>query len=220
MNIKWLGHASFLITAEDGTRIITDPYWSGIRAKLVGLMYPKIREAADIVTVSHNHPDHNNVATISGNPHVIREVGTTVVNGITFKGVNGSHGKLRGSNIMYCFTVDGVKCCHLGDIVEALTEDQLSEIGDVDVLFLPLIRLPFVRRFNHHPAKPKEVTRRLTPNVIIPMHFRNWRCWMPFPTINRYLQSKTRYQILQSSELQLRPESLPTPTEIMVLHSS
>ena len=220
MKVKWLGHASFLITSDSGMKIITDPYPSGIKARFLGMMYPKIHESADVVTVSHNHPDHNNVHEVSGEPKVIRHDGVTEVDGITFRGVNGSHGALRGANVMYCFTVDGVRCCHLGDIVERLSDEQLRQIGEVDVLFLPLIRLPFIRKLNIRPARPKAVIRGIQPKVIIPMHYRNRKCWMPFPTIDRYLKYKTRYKKLDTSEFELSKESLPSETEIVVLKSA
>ena len=59
MKITWLGHASFLVESQDGTRIITDPYEAGSYDGAVG--YRPIEERADIVTVSHDHADHNAV---------------------------------------------------------------------------------------------------------------------------------------------------------------
>ena len=67
MKVKWLGHASFLITSDSGTRIITDPYETS-----ENLTYDEIRETADIVTVSHEHSDHNNVAAVGGNPQIVK----------------------------------------------------------------------------------------------------------------------------------------------------
>jgi L-ascorbate metabolism protein UlaG (beta-lactamase superfamily) len=55
MKIKWLGHASFLITSDGGVRIITDPYGPDDR-----LRYGEINESAEIATVSHEHFDHGN----------------------------------------------------------------------------------------------------------------------------------------------------------------
>ena len=91
MKLKWLAHAAFLITADDGTRIITDPYETG-----KGLQHGAINESADIVTVSHEHGDHNNTAAVKGNPQVVKgttEVvkGTTEVKGISFKAVPTAH---------------------------------------------------------------------------------------------------------------------------------
>jgi L-ascorbate metabolism protein UlaG (beta-lactamase superfamily) len=84
MKIKWLGHASFMITAETGTKIITDPY---VTTEI--LNYGEIKESADIVTVSHEHTDHNNVAAVKGNPEVVR--GTAKAKGIEFKGIPTYH---------------------------------------------------------------------------------------------------------------------------------
>ncbi len=113
MKIKWLGHASFLITSDSGIKIITDPYETG-----GGLSYGEIKESADIVTVSHDHFDHNNVAAVPGNPQVVK--GTAEVKGIEFKGISTYHdeakGGQRGKNTILCFEVDGIRVCHLGDL--------------------------------------------------------------------------------------------------------
>ena len=82
MKVKWLGHSSFLITAADGTRIITDPYCEGM-----GLSYGAIAEAADIVTVGHKHPDHDNVSAVKGKPLVVDATGSKKVKNIEFKGI-------------------------------------------------------------------------------------------------------------------------------------
>ena len=79
MKVKWLGHASFLITSDDGIRIITDPYITG-----GDLSYAEITETADIVTVSHDHFDHNNISSVQGSPVVVSK-GTADVKGISFK---------------------------------------------------------------------------------------------------------------------------------------
>jgi len=71
MKIQWLGHATFLITSDTGTKIITDPYKAGDP-----LNYGEIKESADIVTVSHEHFDHNNVASVGGNPEVVKGGGS------------------------------------------------------------------------------------------------------------------------------------------------
>ncbi|MFC1981194.1 MBL fold metallo-hydrolase [Chloroflexota bacterium] len=111
MKVKWLGHASFLITSDTGTTIITDPYAPNDRLK-----YGEIKESADIITISHEHGDHNNVAAVGGNPEAVR--GDTEVKGIEFKGIPTYHddaeGSNRGNNVIFCFEVDGVKLCHIG----------------------------------------------------------------------------------------------------------
>ncbi len=99
-----------MITSDTGTRIITDPYVTGDE-----LSYGEIKESADIVTISHDHSDHNNISAVRGNPEVVR--GTAKAKGIEFKGIPTYHddagGKSRGNNTIFCFEVDGISVCHL-----------------------------------------------------------------------------------------------------------
>ena len=82
MKIKWLGHSAFLVTANDGTRIITDPY-----APASGLSYGSIDERADIALASHGHGDHANIAAVKGSPQAVQSSGSTKAKGIDIKGV-------------------------------------------------------------------------------------------------------------------------------------
>jgi len=129
MNIKYLGHSSFLITSDTGMKIITDPYETG-----GGLNYGEIKESADIVTVSHDHSDHNNAAAVQDNPQVVR--GAAKVKGMEFKGISTYHdeaqGGQRGKNTILCFGVDGIKVCHLGFLWVAI------------ILLMPGLPLRFV----------------------------------------------------------------------------
>ena len=106
MKIKWLGHASFMITSDSGIKIITDPYKTSETVK-----YGRIEESSDIVTVSHEHGDHNNTAAVRGNPEVLR--GMAEVKGIEFRGIPTYHddaqGQQRGKNTIFCFEVDGIR---------------------------------------------------------------------------------------------------------------
>ena len=138
MKVKWLGHSSFLITADDGTKIITDPYTPG----MMGVNYESVKDVADIVTVSHEHGDHNAVDKLPGNPQAVRGTGVKAVKGIEFKGTAAFHdpsrGGQRGANTIFCFTVDGVRVCHLGDLGHQLTDAEVAEVGPVDVLLAPV----------------------------------------------------------------------------------
>ena len=79
MKVKWLGHASFLLTSDDGPRVVIDPY-----GPVEGLNYEPINETAEIVTVSHGHGDHNNVDAVKGSPELVEGAGVTVAKGIEF----------------------------------------------------------------------------------------------------------------------------------------
>ena len=209
MKIKWLGHATFLITSDSDTRIITDPYETGSDLK-----YGRIKESADIVTVSHDHFDHNNVAAVQGNPQVIK--GTTEAKGIKFKGIPTYHddagGSQRGSNTIFCFEVDGVNVCHLGDLGHRLNDEQVTELGKIDILIIP------VGGFYTIDAKvASQVCDQLKPGVIIPMHYKNDKCGMPIAGVDEFLRGKSNVTRLDSSEIEFKPGELPPSAQIMVL---
>ncbi len=209
MKIKWLGHASFMITAESGTKIITDPYVTAEH-----LNYGEIKESADIVTVSHEHGDHSNVSAVRGNPEVVR--GTAKVKGIEFKGIPTYHddagGKSRGKNTIFCFEMDGIRVCHLGDLGHPLSDKQATELGSVDILLIP------VGGFYTIDAKvTSQLCDRLKPKVIIPMHFKNDKCAFPIAGVDEFLQGKEDVSRLDASEVEFKQGELTATTKTVVL---
>jgi L-ascorbate metabolism protein UlaG (beta-lactamase superfamily) len=211
MKLKWLGHSCFLITSETGLRIITDPYPQGS-----GLNYSPINEAADIVTVSHDHFDHNNISSVPGKPEVITGNGVKNVKGIQFKGIATHHdesqGKERGTNTIFCFSVDGIKLCHLGDLGHRLSKGQIAEIGALDILFIPIGGV-----FTIDAKMASTVSDDLKPKVVIPMHCKTHKCDWPLNTIEDFLAGKKNVKKLNSSETEFKAGKLPEATEIVVL---
>ncbi len=212
MKVKWLGHACFLITSGDGLKIITDPYVQGS-----GLKYSPIDESADIVTVSHDHFDHNNVAAVKGNPEVVKGSGTKTVKGIQFKGVATHHdeakGSQRGDNVVFCFSIDGIKVCHLGDLGHRLSKQEITEIGAIDILLIPVGGF-----FTIDAKTASQVCEDLKPKVIIPMHFKTAKCVdFPITQVDDFLAGKPNVKRLNSSETDFKASQLPETTEIVVL---
>ncbi len=209
MKIKWLGHASFMITSEAGIKIITDPYVPNER-----LTYGEIKESADVVTVSHEHGDHNNVAAVQGNPEIVR--GTAKVKGIEFKGIPCYHddgkGQQRGSNTILCFEVDGIRVCHLGDLGHQLNDKQVAELGGVDILLIPV-----GGSYTIDAKIASQVCDKLKPKVIIPMHFKNDRCAFPIAGVDEFLKGKKNVSRMDASEVEFKQGGLPATTKIVVL---
>jgi L-ascorbate metabolism protein UlaG (beta-lactamase superfamily) len=209
MKVRWLGHASFLITSDNGTRIITDPY-----VVSSGIKYGEIKESADVVTVSHEHFDHNNVDSVGGSPQVVK--GSAEAKGVKFEGVptyhDASGGSERGNNTIFCMDVDGVRLCHLGDLGHPLSGQQVADIGKVDVLLIP------VGGFFTIDAKvASEVCDLLKPSVIIPMHFKNDKLDFPIAGVDDFLEGKGNVRKMDSSEVEFKAGALPAETEIIVL---
>jgi L-ascorbate metabolism protein UlaG (beta-lactamase superfamily) len=211
MKVKWLGHSCFLITADKGTKLITDPYEVG-----GGINYSPISESADIVTVSHEHGDHNNVSAVQGKPQIIKGSGTKSAKGIEFNGIatyhDKSQGKERGANTVFCFIIDGIKLCHLGDLGHLLSQEQITSIGNVDIVFIPVGGL-----FTIDASEATHVCEQLLPKVIIPMHFKTPKCAYPINGVDSFLKGKERIKILDKSEIEFQKENLPANTEIIAL---
>jgi L-ascorbate metabolism protein UlaG (beta-lactamase superfamily) len=211
VKIKWYGQAAFLLTSDAGTKIITDPYTPGG----FGLNYGDIAESADIVTVSHDHADHSNVAGVKGSPKVVR--GAADVKGIKISAVPAYHdasgGKERGGNIIFCFDIDGLRVCHVGDLGHDLSEKQVKDIGKVDILLIPV-----GGNFTIDAAAATRVGGVLAPKIIIPMHYQNDRCPdFPVAGVDGFLKGKENVTRLEVSEAEFHAGKLPAAAQIVVL---
>jgi len=212
MKIKWLGHAAFMITSDTGIKIITDPYKTDERIR-----YGEIKESADIVTVSHEHGDHNNTAAVKGNPEVVREMAKT--KGIEFKSIPTYHdsvqGQQRGKNTIFCFEMDGIKVCHLGDLGHSLSDKQVAELGGVDILLIPVGGY-----FTIDAEVASQICYKLAPRIVIPMHYKTDKCFLPIAGVDEFLQGKKNIVRLSASEAEFKQGELPTETQIIVLKSA
>jgi len=168
MKIKWFGQSCFRLTAENGIKIVMDPY-ANMFGHMFGYKLPEID--ANIVTTSHDHSDHNNVGAVKGDFVHIKDPGVFSQEGIGIKGVQTFHdevsGTKRGKNIVYNFRIDGLNVCHCGDLGHLLSLEQINEIGKVDILLLPI-----GGRVTLDASGAAEVVKQLSPAVVIPMHYR------------------------------------------------
>jgi L-ascorbate metabolism protein UlaG (beta-lactamase superfamily) len=211
MRVKWLGHACFLLTSRDSLRVITDPYAVG-----GGINYSPINETADIITVSHGHDDHSDISAVKGKPEVVKSDGIKTVKGIQFKGIATYHdeaqGEKRGLNTIFCFTIDDMKLCHLGDLGHVLSREQIGEIAAVDILFIPVGGF-----FTIDASTATQVCTQLGSKVVIPMHFKTPKCAYPIAGVTDFLQGKKHVRRIDNSEVDFEAEKLPVTTEIVQL---
>ncbi|MFO7752808.1 MAG: MBL fold metallo-hydrolase [Desulfobacteraceae bacterium] len=213
MKIKWNGHASFTITAADGTVVVTDPYdpkaFGGV------FEYDMVTDRADGVLVSHDHADHNHVKGLSGSPEVLK--GSGKVGDISVKGIETAHdesgGKERGTNTVFFFEVDGIHICFVGDLGHQLSEEQIKEIGPVNVLLTPV-----GGTFTVDAEGAAELVKSLSPNVVIPMHFKTGKTRLPIAGVEDFLKVMGDANKTGKSEIDITSADIPTGgTEVWVL---
>ncbi|MBD3368214.1 MAG: MBL fold metallo-hydrolase [Candidatus Eisenbacteria bacterium] len=214
MRITWLGHASFLIESKSGTRVITDPFEAGSYDGAVG--YEPISERADIVTVSHDHADHNAVDTVTGSPEIIRGTEPKTVQDVAIRGYSTYHdetrGQERGRNTVYVMEVDGLTVGHLGDLGHELSPEEASEIGNVDVLLAPIGGY-----YTIGPDEAKKAAEALGARVIIPMHYKTEALGFPIQPVDDFLKLMENVDRAGGRTVELDTENLPEPPRVVVL---
>lgn len=164
MEITYLGHSAFKIKTK-GVSIVCDPF----SPKKVGFKFTK--EDADIVTVSHNHDDHNYLEGVKNPGMVLNAPGEYEIKSISIIGVDSYHdnkkGAERGLNTIYIIESEGLRVAHLGDLGEKLSEKKLEEFMDVDILMIPVGGY-----YTIGPEEANEIVRSIEPNIVLPMHYK------------------------------------------------
>lgn len=216
MDISYLGHSSFKLRGKSGV-VVTDPF-----GKRVGFPFPSV--SADVVTVSHHHPDHDAIEGVGGTtrrqkPFIIDQPGEYEVLGIsvfaypTFH--DESNGTIRGPNTIMAIHVDGVKIVHLGDLGHQLSQAQLSAIGVVDVLLVPV-----GGEFTIDAKKANELVEEMEPMIVIPMHFRTPKHAEQFSKlsgVDDFLRELGMTDVIAKEKLSVTSTSLPSEMEVVVL---
>ena len=214
MKIKWYGHAAFLLTSDQGLKIIIDPYEPGAFGGQ--LSYGKIKDQGDMVITSHDHADHNYTKDLPGTPQVVKGSGSRTIKGISIKGIPTYHdptkGSERGTNTIFTIKLDDIQLCHLGDLGHLLSEKELAEIGPVDILMIPVGGF-----FTIDPKEATRVAEQIKPKVLIPMHFKTEKCGFPIASVEDFLKGKTNTKRARASEAAFDKATLPQQMEIVVL---
>ena len=210
MKIRWLAHACFLLESQGQNKVVTDPFDGS-----VGYKIPKVE--ADIVTVSHDHYDHNYVEAVQGDPIIIKTPGEHSYLDIKIKGVPTFHdeikGTKRGPNIVYVFEMDGLRICHLGDLGHLLSKAQVEEIGKVDVLLIPV-----GGTFTLDAEGAVEVVKQLSPRLVIPMHFKTPEVSLPIDPVDNFLEKMGMGERVDSNTIEVTTDNLGDTMRVLVLN--
>ncbi len=210
MKIKWLGHSCFLITSERGINILTDPFDDTLGYKMT-------KEKINIITISHEHYDHNNTMGIKGKPVVLKGTVNRDTHKMIFKGIPSYHdsvyGKYRGSNTIFLIKADEMVLCHLGDLGHLLENTQLDEMNQVDILFIPV---GGYYTLNHIQAD--QVIEQIKPKIVIPMHYKTDAIKWSIDPLSSFLDKKQNINLIGENSFDIDLGSLPDKTTIYVLN--
>ncbi|MEA2696498.1 MAG: hypothetical protein QOI66_769 [Myxococcales bacterium] len=220
--VSWLGQSCFVLETTAGTRVVMDPIPKGLGYDLPGGL------KADVVTISHEHPDHNNVGLLVNKPRILRGLtsdkkGWTKIDQkvkeVTIRSVGVYHddamGAERGLNTVFVFELGGLRIVHLGDLGHLLTDEQLSAIGSVDVLLIPVGGV-----FTIDGRQATRVVDQLRPRLtVIPMHYKTDVLTIKqLEGVDDFLEGKPNVRREASNTLALSPVKARPAAEIVVLN--
>lgn len=209
MNIYWLGQASYLIKTSTGKKILIDPFGDGMG-------YTPFKGAVDLVTISHDHFDHNFTGFIENNPTIINTVGKHNTDFCEVTGIKSFHdstnGSERGNNIIFKYNVDGLTLCHLGDLGHDLNDETLKELGNIDVLFIPVGE---VYTFDVNTAA--NVARKINPKFIVPMHYKTELLNIPLIGVDKFLIEMKEYNVENTSVFSINKEDTCEKSKIILI---
>lgn len=208
--MTWLGHGCFRLRGR-GATVVTDPYPPGLGIKL-----PRLE--ADLVTISHQHPNHNHLEAVAKAGHVISGPGEYEVTGVGVTGFptyhDASGGTEKGANTVYLIEVDDVHVCHLGDIGHQLSEGQLEKMGTVDVLLVPV-----GGRHTLSAAQAAEVVRQIEPRLVVPMHFALPGLKIELEPVERFLKEMGADSAEAQPKLSVQAGSGDSETRLVLLEA-
>lgn len=214
MEITWYGHSCFRLAERGYATIVTDPFDGSL-----GYDVPRLK--ADIITVSHEAPGHNNVGVVKG-ARPIRgpgeyEIGGVFITGIpTTKAESGRKKKDDGqghSNTLYLFDFDGLTVCHLGDLNHVPTQTQIEDLGTVDVALVPV-----GGGGGLNAAQAAEVISLIEPSVVIPMHYKTNDTSLKLDALSKFLKEMGLGNLKAQDSLKLGKSQMPEETQVMVLN--
>ncbi len=220
MDITWLGHSSFKIRGKEGT-VVTDPF----DPKSVGLEWKTPK--ADVVTVSHGHHDHNNVEGVQASAgrsekgiFVVEGPGEYEVQGIVVRGWSTFHdevsGKKSGKNVVYLIEMERIKVLHLGDLGHELSAELLEDIGQVDVLLVPVGGV-----YTIDSKTAAKVSKAISPAYVVPMHYQVRglapEVFKDLTGVDEFLKEMDVEKGEPMEKLSVAMSSLPEDTQVVVL---
>lgn len=207
MELFWIGHSCFRLRGKDAT-VITDPCARSSGYSLSGL-------TADVVTVSNAHPNHSALTEVGGEPTVVDGPGEYEIRGVLVTGVRTTPPKSPGAvagNTAYIITIDDVTLCHLGDLADFPTTEQIELMKDVNILLVPV-----GGHCTIGPAQAVEVISQVEPKIVVPMHYATDISTVELEGVDRFLREMGIAQPEPQPRLHITHSSLPGEPTVVLL---
>jgi L-ascorbate metabolism protein UlaG (beta-lactamase superfamily) len=212
MIIQWLGQSAFKIQDKELT-IAIDPH------DKTGLKMPKFQ--ADLLLITHDHDDHNNVKAIKGTPFIINGPGEYEVKNVFVYGLKAFHdnkeGTERGKITCYVIEINGVKIAHLSDLgQDNLNERKLSILEGVDILLIPVGGI-----YTINGTGAVKIISQIQPRIIVPMHYKIPGLKIKLEPVETFLKEFGVNDPEKMDKLKIQKKDLPQEeTKVIILNKA
>lgn len=184
----------------------------------MGIKFPKTE--ADVVTISHGHPDHNYSEAVLNDPLVISGPGEYEVKGARIVGIPSFHddqkGATRGKNILFRITIDGLSFLHCGDLGHLLTDAEIENLEEIDVLLVPVGGL-----YSLNSTQAIALIKQIEPSIVIPMHYHveglNSKIFEGLAPVSQFLKEIGKESVVPVPKLNITKDKLPLEQTVVVL---
>ncbi len=224
MQIIWKGQSCFQIVinreknnhsdiprSNNQVNLIIDPF-----DETTGPRVPKLE--ADILLITHDHHDHNNIKGVLGNYFLVTSPGEYEIKDTFIQGVSAFHdsvsGKEKGEVTIYIIEAEGLRICHLGDLGQKeLTEDQVEKIGNIDILIIPVGGV-----YTISSKEAAKIISQIEPKIVIPMHYQIPKLKMKLESLDKFLKTMGVKSPEMLNKLTVKKKDMPEEgMEIKVL---
>lgn len=208
MDITWYGQSCFRIVERGQISIVTDPF-SG----QIGLPAPRLK--ADVVTISHDEPGHNNLEAVRGNEHVLTGPGEYEIGGVFISGIAMhfiQEDETSRWNVSYHFQYGQLSVLHLGDLAHVPEQSTIESLGEVNVVLVPVGGGNALRA-----AQAADVIAMIEPQFIVPMHYELPGLKLPLEPLEKFIKVMGVSTVQEEEFLRVTSANLPDQPQVVVL---
>ncbi len=218
MEITWFGLSCFRMTERGVASIMTDPYESTPEGSLP-------RKDADVVTVSIDDSEHNNLRGVTRGYKPLTGPGEYEVGGVFITGIDirperkkkdkeKEKEELGPRNTVFVFDFDGLTVCHLGSLNHVPNQAHVEALGAIGVLLVPVGGASCLNA-----SQAAEVVSLLEPSLVVPMQYRLRGQQSKLDTVSKFLKEMGLTDVTPQDTLKITRSALPEETQVVVLES-
>jgi L-ascorbate metabolism protein UlaG (beta-lactamase superfamily) len=203
MQIYWHGYSSVRIEATQSQQevsLVTDPFETEGSVKFPRSLSP------DLLVLSHQDRKRFAVDAVQGAPFIVSEPGEYEVKGLYVQGIQDPYidSGTATRPVMYRMVVENLAIGFLGQIHRKLTDMEIEELGDIDILLLPVGGGDVLNS-----KLASEAISLIEPRVVVPLYHDIPGLKAPLEHVDQFCKALGVCKRQDSNKLKISKKDLP-----------